>query len=195
MILYSKKYFPGTRDQLVEKVSQSMSSKRFSHVLRVEKVSLQLAEHYGEDLEKTSVAALVHDYAKERPDEDFIRQIDEGKFSQELKLYGNEIWHGIIGADFVEQELGISDEDILQAVRFHTTGAKEMSLLAQIIYVGDFIEEGRAFPGVARARQLAFEDLASAVSFETKHTLQFLIEKEVKIYPKTIETYNAWVAK
>ncbi|MGX6978613.1 bis(5'-nucleosyl)-tetraphosphatase (symmetrical) YqeK [Vagococcus elongatus] len=193
-MLYSKQYFPGTREELVKKVSATMSPKRFSHVLRVEKVALELAEYYGEELEKTSVAALVHDYAKERPDEDFIRQIDKGKYSQDLKAYGNEIWHGIIGADFVAEELEISDEAILQAVRLHTTGAKEMSRLAQIIYVADFIEDGRDFPGVATARRLAFENLASAVAFETKHTLQFLIEKEVKVYPKTIETYNAWVA-
>lgn len=70
-----------------------------------------------------------------------------------------------------------------------------MSLLDKIIYVADYIEPGRSFPDVKEAREIAMIDLDEAVAFETKHTLAHLIAQEIKIYPKTIETYNHWVAK
>ena len=95
----------------------------------------------------------------------------------------------------VEKELGIHDEEILQAIRLHTTGAAKMTVLDKIIYVADYIEPGRHFPGVEIARELAFQSLDQAVAYETEHTLKYLINKKAPIYPKTIETYNQWVAK
>lgn len=193
-MIYKENYCPFTREELLERIRVQMSDKRFNHVLRVEKAAITLAQENGVNEEKTSVAALVHDYAKERPDSDFINEIKLKKYPTDLLKYGNEIWHGLVGADFVKIELGISDEDILNAVRHHTTGAGKMSKLEQIIYVADYIEEGRTFPGVDEARKLANEDLKLAVAYETKQTLSYLINQEVLIYPKTLETYNAWVA-
>lgn len=195
MIQYTGKYLKDSRDDLFYKVSKKMSSSRFQHVLRVEEMALKLARIYHEDLEKTSIAALVHDYAKERPDHDFICQMTKKNYSPELLKYHNQIWHGTVGADFVSEELGINDEDILNAVRTHTTGAAQMSKLMQIIYVADFIEEGRKFPGVEEARRRSFESLEKGVAFKTKHTLEYLLSRQALIYPQTIETYNAWVAK
>lgn len=184
-----------TREALIEKVRGSMSDKRFKHVLGVEETALKLATVYGANLEQASQAALSHDYAKERPDDEMSALIRQQGFDLDLLAYGNQIWHGILGAYLAQEELGIQDEEVLQAIRLHTTGAKEMSLLDKVIYVADFIEPGRVFPGVETARELAFSDLDQAVAFETKQTLTHLINQEVKIYPKTIETYNQWVVK
>ncbi len=76
----------------------------------------------------------------------------------------------------------------------HTVGAKEMTMLDQIVYVADYIEPGRDFPGVDQARQLAAESLRAAVEFETKHTLLYLMNNDKTIYPAAILTYNAYVA-
>ena len=174
---YSNKYTTYSREELMQKVQMRMSERRFKHVLGVEETAIALAGKYGCSLEKASIAALTHDY------------------DPALLHYGNAIWHGLVGASFVERELGITDEEILHAIRVHTTGAAEMSLLDKIIYVADYIEPGRSFPGVQDAREIALLDLDEAVAFETKHTLAHLIEQEQQIYPKTIETYNHWVAK
>ncbi len=192
-ITYSKKYTDLSREMLIEKVSQQMSDKRFQHVLRVEEKACHLADLYQVDREQASIAALTHDYAKERPDNEMIDLIQSKSFDKTLLDYGNAIWHGILGAYLVQQELGINDPVILEAIETHTTGAKVMSELAKVIYVADYVEEGRQFPVVKEARQLAEKNLNEAVAFETKHTLLHLINKEMKIYPKTIETYNAWV--
>lgn len=192
-LVYSKKYTDLTRDELLEKVAEQMSDKRFQHVLRVEKKALELASKYHVSKEKASIAALTHDYAKERPDEEMIAYIQSEGFSPELIEYGNAIWHGILGAYLVKTELGIIDPEILDAITIHTTGAKEMSELSKVIYVADYIEDGRDFPGVEEAREIADKNIDGAVAYETYHTLNYLLKSKKKIYPKTLETYNYWV--
>lgn len=188
-------YTEEARLLLVQQVQMQMSEARFEHVLGVEQSAIALAKRYGCSVEKASIAALTHDYAKERSADEFRFIIENKGFDLNLLRWGNAIWHGFVGAYFVEHELGITDHDILEAIRLHTTGAPQMSLLSKIIYVADYIEPGRDFPGVEEARRLAVLDLNQAVAFETKQTLQYLIGKNVPIYPKTIETYNQWVAK
>lgn len=192
---YSNEYTAYSRENLMQKIQMRMSEQRFKHVLGVEETAVALAKKYGVSPEKASIAALTHDYAKERPDEEFKMVIVRDGFDPELLNYNNAIWHGLVGASFVERELGITDAEILHAIRVHTTGAAKMSLLDKIIYVADYIEPGRDFPGVQDARAIAWADLDEAVAFETKHTLAHLLAQEQQIYPKTIETYNYWVAK
>lgn len=193
---YSDRYTVMDREALMQAVQMRMSERRFKHVLGVEETAIALAEQFGESPEKASIAALTHDYAKERSDEEFQLAIERGNYANKTELlkYGNAIWHGLVGAEFVARELNISDEEILNAIRLHTTGAAEMTLLDKIIYVADYIEPGRSFPGVEDARVIALRDLDQAVAFETKHTLAHLIEAENPVYPKTTETYNRWVA-
>ncbi len=193
VIIYTDKYIMISRDELLEKVANQMSNYRFQHVLRVEKKALELARRYHINLEQASIAALVHDYAKERDDGEMINLIKSQDFSKELLEYGNPIWHGIVGAYIIEEELGITDQDILDAVRLHTTGAANMSELSKLIYVADYIEEGRDFPGVDEARRLSEIDLDEAVKFEAYQTLNYLLKRKQRIYPKSIETYNTWV--
>lgn len=183
------------RQILIEKVKSAMSEKRFQHVLGVEKAAITLAEIYQGDVTKASLAGLLHDYAKERSDQDFIEKIKAENLDPDLLKWGNNIWHGIVGAYFVAEELGIRDAEIFSAIQKHTTGAANMSLLDKILYVADYIEENRNFPGVLEARKVAFENLDAAVSFETQHTLSYLVEKAAPIYPKSLETYNHYVAK
>ncbi|MCH3923095.1 bis(5'-nucleosyl)-tetraphosphatase (symmetrical) YqeK [Limosilactobacillus sp.] len=193
IIDYRHHYVPLTRDQLVDRLHQALKEKRFHHVLRVEQTAIHLAKQNGVDVEKASIAGLCHDYAKQRPDRDFINEIHQKGLDPELLNYGNAIWHGIVGAELIKDELGIWDEDILNAVRHHTTGAAVMSKLEQVIYMADYIEPARDFAGVETARQLTEQDLGAGVAYQTKHTLEYLIENNKPVYPKTIETYNAWV--
>lgn len=186
-------YTENDRENLMQRVQMQMSEQRFLHVLGVEETAIALAEKYGASPAKASVAALTHDYAKERSDEEFQFVIERDGYDQELLRYGNAIWHGLVGADFVQRELAIHDEEILQAIRLHTTGAAEMSLLDKIIYVADYIEPGRDFPAVKEARRLAIENLDAAVAYETQQTLLYLVKNKQLIYPKTLETYNTWV--
>lgn len=192
---YTEHLFPGTREELLAKIEKQLKPKRFQHVLRVEQTAIQLAQANQVDLEKASIAGLTHDYAKQRPDEDFIQAIHDYAMDPALLTYGNAIWHGVVGAEFVKRELGVMDEDILNAVRHHTTGAVYMTKLEQIVYMADFIEPARDFPGVDRARELTAQDLGRGVAYQAQHTLAYLVAKNQPVYPKSIETYNAWIRR
>lgn len=191
---YQKHYYAGSRKELIAKVKEQVSEKRVKHILGVEQAALELARANDYELEKASVAALVHDYAKERSEAEFKALIVQTGLEQDLLNWNNFIWHGVVGAEIIKKELKITDEEILNAVRRHTVGAKEMTTLDQIVYVADYIEPGRDFPGVDQARQLAAESLRAAVEFETKHTLLYLMNNNKTIYPAAILTYNAYVA-
>lgn len=193
-LIYQQHLIPSSRVELINILRRALSKTRFEHVLRVEQTAIQLASQNDVDREKASIAGLTHDYAKQRPDQDFINVIHTKKMDPDLLNYGNAIWHGIVGAELVKQELHVWDEDILNAIRHHTTGAQVMSKLEQIIYMADYMEPGRDFPGVVEARQITLANLSAGVAYQTKQTLQYLIEHNKAVYPKTIATYNAWVA-
>ncbi|MTB64407.1 HD domain-containing protein [Streptococcus sp. zg-86] len=181
------------REKVLEKIRSAMSEKRFRHVLGVEKAALELARQYGCDERKASLAALLHDYAKEVDNQVFLDLIDQHQLGEDLKVWGNNVWHGIVGAYKIRHDFGIEDQEILQAIQRHTVGAAQMTLLDKVLYVADYIEPNRDFPGVDEARRLAKECLDLAVAYETAQTVAHLAKKAIPIYPQTIETYNAYV--
>ncbi|GKS80943.1 HD domain-containing protein [Ligilactobacillus pabuli] len=193
-IEYSAGFYAGSRQDLLAAVKKSLSQHRFEHVVRVEQAAVKLAQLNDVSVEKASIAALCHDYAKERSAEEFKAVIKRANLDPDLLNWGNFIWHGVVGAQIVHDELQITDQEILNAIVRHTVGAPEMTKLDQIIYVADFVEDGRDFPDAQIARSLAYADLKAAVTFETKHTLEYLLSSNRTIYPTAILTYNAWVA-
>ncbi|WP_019791355.1 bis(5'-nucleosyl)-tetraphosphatase (symmetrical) YqeK, partial [Streptococcus sobrinus] len=95
----------------------------------------------------------------------------------------------------IQEDLGVTDAEILKSIEDHTTGSGQMTTLDKIVYVADYIEDNRDFPGVAQARQVAQDSLDRAVAYETAHTLTHLIDRKLPIYPQTIKTYNAFVGE
>lgn len=191
---YSNNYLSLSRDELIDVMKENLSKRRLKHVLRVEQTALQLADQHNADKEKVSIAALSHDYAKERPDDEMRDLIISENLDLELLQYGSNIWHGPIGAVLMKNEYHLEDEEILEAINYHTIGSPKMSLVAKIIYVADFIEPKRSFKGIEAARDLADKDLDKAIGFISSHTIEHLLKRKNKIYPRAIETYNAWVA-
>lgn len=188
-----EKYLDYSREELLEKVRAVMSPKRFNHVLGVERAAIALAEKYGYDTEKAGLAGLLHDYAKEIPDQEFLELIDKYELDPELKKWGNNVWHGMVGIYKIQEDLGLTDSEILRSIEIHTVGSHEMSTLDKIVYVADYIEHNRNFPLVEEARQVAEQSLDKAVAFETVHTVEHLAHQALPIFPQTLETYNAFV--
>lgn len=186
-------YIGLTRESLLEQLKTQLSPKRLQHMLGVEKASIYLAEINGYDTEKAGLAGLLHDYAKELPDQAFLDLIDKYELADELRNWGNEVWHGLVGIYKIQEDLGLKDKDILRAIEIHTVGSSEMTTLDKIVYVADYIECNRDFPGVDKARELAEQSLDKAVAYETAHTVEHLAHRAVPIYPQTIETYNAYI--
>lgn len=188
-----EQYTGTSREDLLSKIKAVMSDKRFNHVLGVEQTAIELAERYGYDKEKAGLAGLLHDYAKEISDQEFLDLIDKYNLDPELKKWGNNVWHGMVGIYKIQEDLGVTDKDILHSIKTHTVGSSQMSLLDKIVYVADYIEPGRRFPLVEEARAIAKESLDKAVAYETVHTVEHLAHQAFPIFPQTIETYNAYV--
>ncbi|ASW50996.2 TPA: bis(5'-nucleosyl)-tetraphosphatase (symmetrical) YqeK [Streptococcus suis] len=182
------------RQALLEKIRVAMKPARFQHVLGVEEAALALADRYGCDPKKASLAALLHDYAKEVEDQVFLDLIAKYDLDKALLNWDNNIWHGVVGAYKIAEDFGLKDEEIFQAIQRHTIGAGQMTLLDKVLYVADYIEPNRDFPGVDEARRIAKESLDKAVAYETAQTISYLAKKGIPIYPQTLETYNGYVA-
>ena len=186
-------YISMSHEALLAKMETVMSEKRLRHCLGVEKAARELAERFGLDVEKAGLAGLLHDYAKKVSDEEFLGLIDKYKLNPDLKNWGNNVWHGMVGIYKIQEDLGIEDAEILRAIEIHTVGSGTMSELDKVVYVADYIEHNRDFPGVDKARELAQRSLNLAVAYETARTVEHLAHKGKPIYPQTLETYNAFV--
>ncbi|BDZ30730.1 bis(5'-nucleosyl)-tetraphosphatase (symmetrical) YqeK [Lactiplantibacillus sp. WILCCON 0030] len=192
-IEFTENIVPYTQAELAAKVAEKLTDSRYQHCLRVEQTSRQLAVANGVDPELAAIAGLLHDYAKQRSDATFIELIKTRGLDPALLNYGNGVWHGVVGAELIKDELHIYNEDILNAVRLHTVGAPYMPKLAQIVFMADFIEPQRDFPGVDDARAATKKSLAAGVRYQIQHTLSYLVSQGAPVYPQTLATYNAWV--
>lgn len=173
-------------ERLKKELAENLSEKRYAHVLGVESASVHLAEKYGADVKKACFAALFHDYAKCFSAEKTAAYIS--KYNIELNEYiknSPNLNHGAVAAYICLNEYGIEDKDILNAVRYHTTGRENMSLLEKIICLADYIEPGRKFDGVEKLRELAEKDLDFALYTSFNGTLINLIETDKQIAPDT----------
>lgn len=175
-------------------INKELTEKRYNHVLRVVEMSEKLAINYGECIEKCRVAAILHDYAKQFSEqenniiiENYSLRVD--KIEKESK----ELLHSKIAASIAEEKYKIHDIEILDAIRFHTTGRAGMSLIEKIIFVADAVEMGRDYPLAQQIREVAFESLDKAIVKITGSTIVFLVEKNSKIHPNTIEARNYYL--
>lgn len=194
-ISFKKTYSALSLDEIIAKQKSMMNQTRFEHCIGVSQTSRKLARLNGYDEDKAALAGFIHDYAKQIPNEEFIKVIKEENFDPDLLNYNRAIWHGIVGTFFIKRDLKITDEEILTAIYRHTTADSEMTTLDKIVFVADFIEPHRSFPGVEVARKVAFNNLDAGVGFELAHTLDFLIKNRQKIYPKTLKAYNKWAVE
>ena len=181
------------REQALQSVKVQLTEHRYQHTIGVMETAIKLAEKYGGDVQKAELAAIFHDYAKFRPKEEMKQIIVDQKMPAELLEYNSELWHAPVGAYLAEKEAGITDEEVLDAIQYHTSGRVGMTLLDKIIYLADYIEPGRHFPGVEEVRSLADEDLNKALIQSMKNTIQFLMKKNQPVFPDTFKAYNSIV--
>ena len=156
---------------LTDTMRQVLKPRRFRHVIGVEMTAVQLAENLRADGKKARLAALLHDCAKYLPlEEQAVLAKRDGSTLDPEKF--DMILHAPAGATLARERYGVTDEDVLEAIRYHTTGAETMTLLDEIIWAADLIEPGRDHPSVARHRALLL-DAHDQASFEQGLLLVF----------------------
>ena len=188
-------YPKATDESEIEKfVKEKLKPERFEHTLGVRDTAVRLAEKYGADTGKARIAALVHDSAKNLSLSEMLKLCKKYDIiTDELQKRQKALLHGIVAEGIAFFELGITDSDILDAVRYHTTGRKNMPLLTKIIYLADCIEPSRNYSGVETLRKLSLENLDHACRMSLDSTISFLISKGAEIHTDTLEARNSLI--
>jgi len=181
----------------IKKYAQNvMSDKRFAHTMGVAEEAEVLAHVWGADPEKAYLAGLIHDIAKEIPmDEAEKLLVEAGEAERFADSSSKVALHGFLAAFIAETRLGISDEEVLNAAKYHTTGRVGMSLLEKIIYVADFTEIGRHYPQSGEVREIARRNLDEAVLKEADYVIKFIIDAGRVLCPSTVEVRNSFLLK
>lgn len=168
-------------------LKENLSEKRFGHTERVRETASELADRYGEDIEKAELASLFHDMYREISEDELEARIDEYHLDK-CRYSGNiELAHGKIAAAAMRVKYRIEDADTINAVSFHTTGRAGMSLLEKIIFIADATEPLRNYPGVENLRETLKKDLNRACMLALRNTIKFLNEKKIRIDRDTLE--------
>jgi len=172
-------------------LKQKLTKSRYLHSVAVANTAKRLAKKHKYDPNKAYLAGLLHDYAREL-------SVDSlQKLARKWSLTGNWImeaapilWHGPVGALLVEEELGITEPVILEAIRYHTTGAPGISEVAKIIFLADLIEPGRRYSEREMIEQEAFSNLNEGVFVAYELLIGYYIEKGDLIHPLTVDARN-----
>jgi len=171
----------------MEKIVRRMNGdKRFAHTQGTVKAALRLARKYGADEEKTKTAALLHDLTKNVPAELQLKMCGEFDIIlDDFERSEPKLLHAVTGAALAERMFSINDGEILSAIRYHTTGKEDMTLLQKIIYLADMIEETRDFPEAGELRRLAMENLDRAVCRALSLSEEHVKQSGGKLHPDT----------
>lgn len=172
-------------------LKERLSPYRLHHSLEVAKSAEQLAEKYGYDAQKAYLMGLLHDITKEADAGETLALAQKYAISMtQLEKDNKKLWHAITGAGYIKNELGIDDDEILTAVRYHTTGRMGMSLGEKILFIADFISSDRTYDGVESMRQKAQISLETAMLEGIEFTITELVEKHAPVHPDTFNAYN-----
>jgi len=154
-----------------------LSAKRYQHTLNVRRMVVKLAKRWGADPEKAALAALLHDTAKELPREEMLQILkDNAIMAENAKNRPSPVWHGICAAILAQTQWGVEDEEVLSAIRCHTTGKPGMSLLDEIVFLADMTSAERDYPEVDYLRKLEKEDIHRAMREALEMNLHWLEE-------------------
>mgnify|MGYP000240582712 FL=1 len=178
--------------QIIEKLNTMLKPKRLEHSINVAKCAIKLSEIYGYDKEKAYLAGLVHDCAKYFTKEQIDSYVEKYNIELDpLEVDNIALSHSIIGSFAIQDVFNIQDMDIINAVRYHTTGRENMSILEKIIFMADMIEERRNFPGVDYLRELSFnKQLDKALITSFNNTIKFVIDNDQLIHPRSVKARN-----
>ena len=180
------------RDRILAWLSENVPAKRLQHILRVEAMAIELAEHHQLDVGRAAQAGLMHDLAKYFKPQRLLQMAQTHALALDPILESNpHLLHADVSAIVAQAEFGIQDVDVLEAIRHHTLGSPGMGLLSCVVFLADSLEPGRGDSAeLTTLRQASRNDLHRAVWLTSEYTLQFLFAKPSLIHPRLILTRN-----
>ena len=180
------------RKEMLDKLKSKLTEKRFVHSLGVEYTAACLAMKYEEDVQKARLAGLLHDNAKCISIEDKLKKAEKFKLPiSDCERANPDLLHGKLGAYYAREKYGVKDQEILDAITYHTTGRPEMTMMDKIIFVADYIEPNRKIIfELPEIRKEAFTDIDVCIVHILKNTREYLDGKTDVIDDMTEKTYD-----
>ncbi len=178
-------------EQYKQIIRPLLGDKRYYHSECVAKAARELAAKYGADEEKAETAGILHDIMKDTAPEKQLAMMERyGIRLTPVERNAPKLWHAMLGAAYLKNELEIGDAAVLDAVRYHTTGRADMTLLDKVLFIADFISADRDYPGVEDLRKAAGVSLEEAMIAGLSHTIADLAQARKPIHPDTVDAYN-----
>lgn len=181
--------------ELEAALSKQLYGERLAHVYRVVEAAQELSARFGAAREQAEVAALMHDYCRAMPDSHLLtaaRQrslvLDPAEEVHPILL------HGPVAAALLQEQGLLTDPEVLAAIRWHTTGRASMTLLEKVIWLADYTEAGRSFPGAGPVRMLAQTDLDGALLLALEQMIAHVSRAGWPLHPSTIQARD-WLLK
>lgn len=180
------------KNTILDMVKTNQTSGRYLHTLGVQYTAACLAMRYEDSVERAELAGILHDCAKCLTDKQMLDQCEQYKINMSgIEKEHPYLLHGKLGAVYAKNKYKIMDEEIVNAVAYHTTGKPAMNLLEKIVFVADYIEPNRKPTSIlSEVRRLAFYDIDKAVYLILEGTLRYLKEENKDIDTLTIDSYN-----
>ena len=170
---------------------EKLDEYRCVHSINVSETSAELARKYGADEKKAYEAGLLHDIMKNADKEETFALFEKyGVELTQLEKKSPKLWHAIAGSVYCKYELEIDDEDVISAIRYHTTGRAGMTELEKVLFTADFISADRNYNGVEEMREKAQIRLDEAMTEGLRFTIDELCNALKPIHPDTIDAYN-----
>lgn len=174
-----------------ELLKNRLTPKRYNHSLCVADEAVRLSEKYGGDVEKAYLAGLLHDITKNATQEEHLHIFEEfGIILNSVEKNAEKLWHAISGAAFIEHKLNICDNEIITAVRYHTTARKDMTLLEKLLYLADFTSADRDYDDVDVMRRKVDISMSEALEYALSYTINDLVSQNKPLHLDTVEAYN-----
>lgn len=179
-------------EEIENDVKAVLSEYRFRHSLGVVKKAVELAKVYGIDVEIAKKAGITHDIAKEMSNEEMLEYVKANNIEiDEIEAVKPSLLHGKIGADITAKKYGFT-RDMANAIKWHTTGRKNMSMLEKIIYVADKTEENRKGTrfNLEKSRKLSLQNIDETIIFLMDEFIIYNVTNNMLIHPETIKARN-----
>ncbi len=179
------------KDSLLEVLRKRLNPKRFAHVLGVAETAVKYAKLYGADIQKAEIAGLLHDCTKDYSYETQLRLLEDYGYTATKEDKIKPIIHSVTAQISAKHDFGIEDNEILDALRYHTAGREEMTLLDKIIYVADFTEPTRDYSDVDFYREKAEKDIDEALFLGMKWIIRDKIDNDKFLHPDSVKMFNS----
>lgn len=178
-----------TIEQMKEKLSTMLTEHRYTHSLGVMETAEKMAKTFNVDVENAIVAGLLHDCAKQIDRQVQLKMCKERNIElDEIKKSAPSLVHADLGASVAKTEFGVTDDDVLSAIKYHTLGRKNMSDLEKVLFLADVIEPNRRdFEGLLELRDLCYKDLDEAMLYGLTLSIENVERKGRILHTQTLD--------